>query len=105
MVNALTNAHLSSMMQGNTSLVHDLVEHFVDHTPLLIDRFESCLKASDWNALFGASQRLMSSFRRMQEAEAIDLLCALNEERVHTMTAMECSQLCQRLRGFVAAFA
>jgi HPt (histidine-containing phosphotransfer) domain-containing protein len=105
MVNALTNAHLMSMMQGNTSLVEDLVVHFVHHTPQLIDRFEVSLNAGDWNALFGATQRLMSSFRLLQETEAIDSLNALSEERVHAMTAVERRQLCMRLRAMVEAFA
>jgi hypothetical protein len=81
------------------------VVHFVHHTPQLIDRFEVSLNAGDWNALFGATQRLMSSFRLLQETEAIDSLNALNEERVHAMTAAERSQLCQRLRAMVEAFA
>lgn len=105
MVNALTNAHLMSMMQGNTSLVDDLVVHFVNHTPQLIDRFEVSLNAGDWNALFGATQRLMSSFRLLQQTEAIDLLNALNEEQVQIMTVTERSQLCQQLRVAVEEFA
>jgi hypothetical protein len=81
------------------------VVHFVHHTPQLIDRFEVSLNAGDWNALFGATQRLMSSFRLLQETEAIDSLNALSEERVHAMTAVERRELCMRLRAMVEAFA
>ncbi len=105
MINALTNAHLMTMMQGNTALVDDLVVHFVHHTPQLIDRFEASLDSGDWNALFGTTQRLMSSFRLLQETDAIDSLRVLSEERVNAMTAKERSLLCQRLRAVVEAFA
>ena len=93
------------MMQGNTALVDDLVVHFVHNTPQLIDRFEASLDSGDWNALFGTTQRLMSSFRLLQETDAIDSLRVLSEERVNAMTAKERSLLCQRLRAVVEAFA
>ena len=105
MVNALTHAHLSSMMQGNSSLVADLVDHFVVHTPLIIDRFESQLQADDWNGLYGASLRLISSFRLMQEHRSIELLNALDEANVCSMSRREKDQLCEELRSIVAGYA
>lgn len=105
MVNALTHAHLSSMMQGNSSLVADLVDHFVVHTPLIIDRFESQLQADDWNRLYGASLRLISSFRLMQEHRSIELLNALDEANVRSMSRREKDQLCEKLRSVVAGYA
>ena len=105
MVNALTHAHLSSMMQGNSSLVADLVDHFVIHTPLIIDRFESQLQADDWNGLYGTSLRLMSSFRLMQEHRSIELLNALDEASVCAMNRREKDQLCGKLRGVVSEYA
>jgi hypothetical protein len=47
----------------------------------------------------------MSSFRLLQETDAIDSLRVLSEERVNAMTAKERSLLCQRLRAVVEAFA
>jgi HPt (histidine-containing phosphotransfer) domain-containing protein len=105
MVNALTHAHLSSMMQGNSSLVADLVDHFVVHTPLIIDRFESQLQADDWNGLYGTSLRLISSFRLMQEHRSIELLNALDEANVCAMSQSEKDQLCEKLQSVVAEYA
>jgi HPt (histidine-containing phosphotransfer) domain-containing protein len=105
MVNALTHAHLSSMMQGNSSLVADLVDHFVVHTPLISERFESQLQADDWNGLYGVSLRLISSFRLMQEHRSIELLNALDEANVCAMSRREKDQLCEKLRSVVAEYA
>jgi len=93
------------MMQGNSSLVADLVDHFVVHTPLIIDRFESQLQADDWNRLYGASLRLISSFRLMQEHRSIELLNALDEANVRSMSRREKDQLCEKLRSVVAGYA
>ena len=93
------------MMQGNSSLVADLVDHFVVHTPLIIDRFESQLQADDWNRLYGASLRLISSFRLMQEHRSIELLNALDEANVCAMSRREKDQLCEKLRSVVAGYA
>ena len=92
-------------MQGNSSLVADLVDHFVVHTPLIIDRFESQLQADDWNRLYGASLRLISSFRLMQEHRSIELLNALDEANVRSMSRREKDQLCEKLRSVVAGYA
>lgn len=92
-------------MQGNSSLVADLVDHFVVHTPLIIDRFESQLQADDWNRLYGASLRLISSFRLMQEHRSIELLNALDEANVRSMSRREKDQLCEKLRNVVAGYA
>ena len=92
------------MMQGNSSLVADLVDHFVIHTPLIIDRFESQLQADDWNGLYGTSLRLMSSFRLMQEHRSIELLTAQNEASVCAMNRREKEQLCGKLRSVVSEY-
>jgi HPt (histidine-containing phosphotransfer) domain-containing protein len=104
MVNAVTNAHLIAMMQGNDSLVHDLIDHFIDYTPALVDRLEEAMHSRDWNAVFGVSQRLISGFRLMNIQNVIEHLRSLDEESVRAMPSKEQNEICAHLRRSISAF-
>ena len=104
MINAFANTHLALMMQGNNALITDLVDHFVGNIPALIHHLEKALVARDFQAIFGISERLNSSFRLMNVTEGMELLGALNTDAIRGMSKEDCADVSDRLLRFVAAF-